>query len=266
MTALPGNVSPIDYEDWIRVQQMAYYAGAHSTEKDSHQWDSVVQWVCPLSLFLIKVIGRCSSAGWSCPEGTLALFPSGKCRLISATTCVHSRATTQKLQDNLQMILLVLVLEVSCGGQAENLGQLLLVPSLGSLSKMYTAHPGQVLLFWEILGISAAWAQTGHMYGKLTGNSLMGPEVEWGRISGNHLGWENHVSQLDGDLGMAPACRHGVWMWWAKEQWHLSALCLRESCSSCAHPNARQFISSLYDSGTFWAASPFLELRVSKSE
>lgn len=34
----------------------------------------------------------------------------------------------------------------------------------------------------------------------------VGPQVVWGRVSGNHQGEKNSISQVDGDSGMAAAC------------------------------------------------------------
>ena len=73
-------------------------------------------------------------------------------------------------------LLLLLDLELPRRVQAMNQGQLLLVPGLGQLSKRYGAHWGQMLLVWEILGKSEAWAKTSHLYEKATENSLCGPK------------------------------------------------------------------------------------------
>ena len=48
-----------------------------------------------------------------------------------------------------RFLLLVLGLEVPRGGQPVNKGWLLIVLSLGPLSKWYRAHHGQMLLIWE---------------------------------------------------------------------------------------------------------------------
>ena len=52
------------------------------------------------------------------------------------------------------------------GGQAVNQSWLMLVLSLGQLSKWYGASWNQMLLVWENLGRSEAWTKTSHSYGK----------------------------------------------------------------------------------------------------
>ena len=69
-------------------------------------------------------------------------------------------------------------------------------------------------------------SQNRHWYSKDTGNSLSGPVSWWGRISRNHQGEANSVSQVDGDSDMASAfqvcveraqkrnnslCQHFIW-------------------------------------------------------
>ena len=66
------------------------------------------------------------------------------------------------------LLLPVMGLEVLRRGQ----GWLLLVLSVGSLGTRFAVHQGQLLLVWEILGISEAWTKIGNLYGKATGNGL----------------------------------------------------------------------------------------------
>ena len=39
----------------------------------------------------------------------------------------------------------------------------------------------------------------------------MGPQVEWGRVSGNHQGGANSVSQVDGVSNMVP--KYALWLY-----------------------------------------------------
>ena len=154
-------------------------AGTQPTEQDLLQQGSGAWWVLPLSVSLVEVVGWwCFNVVWSCPLGALAPQPSGRCRPRSTTTCVLLKATWHELQSSLLMAAIVLGLEVLRRGQAMNQGWLLLLLGWGPLSVRSGAYWGQILLAWEILGKSKAWAKIGHLYGKVTGNS-MGEPTNW---------------------------------------------------------------------------------------
>ena len=55
----------------------------------------------------------------------------------------------------------------------------------------------------------------------------VGPQIGWSRLSGNHQGGADSVSQADGDSDMVPACQFCVCFvrgGLRKEQWPLPAL------------------------------------------
>ena len=101
-----------------------------------------------------------------------------------------------------------------------------------------------MLLVWEILGKSEAWAKIGGVYEKATGNDLGGPTVWVGQGLWKSAGWGEQYELCWWRL------RYGVhllllcWEGSAREQWPLPAL-LGESYPSSPHTEARQFSSSL---------------------
>ena len=78
--------------------------------------------------------------------------------------------------------------------------------------------------------------------------------VGWGRVSGEHTGRSNSVSQIDGVSDMAPAC----WLYGGKD--------FRNGTMASAFLDARHFSSSLCTTGAFQAATLVLELRGSESD
>ena len=142
------------------------------------------------------------------------------------------------------------------GGQAVNQSWLMLVLSLGQLSKWFGASWNQMLLVWENLGRSEAWTKTSHSYGK----------NHW-----KQLGWALKLSG-EGPQGIigVEQCEPG---WWSliygthlpalslsgeSAQKRNNGLCqhfsLGESCSSSFCLDTGQFSSSAYVSGALWAA------------
>ena len=146
----------------------------------------------------------------------------------SATTCVLSGSYRVSYKVIYRWLLLVLGLEVPRRGQEVNQSWLLLVPDLGPLSERYRACWSQMLLVWENLEKSEAWAKTSHLYGKATGNNFVGLEFGRGGALGNHRGGVNSVSQVDGVSDMT------CWLCVVRAQKRNSSLwqhfCLGESC------------------------------------
>ena len=159
-------------QDLLSLPWKVSCAGADPSEPDLLQWGSVARWVCPLSLLLVEVVWWSFDVVWSSIPVMLALEPLGKCSSGSALAvfCIWSPYMNYKAI--CRWLLLVLGLEVPQRGQAVNQGLLPLLPGLGPLCKRYGSCWGQMLLVWETLGKSEAWAKTSHSYGKAAGNSL----------------------------------------------------------------------------------------------
>ena len=148
----------------------------------------------------------------------------------SATDCILSHDISYKVI--YRWLLLVLGLEVSRWGQAVYQGQLVLEPGLGQFRKRYRAQWGQMLLIWENLGKSEAWAKQAIHMGKPLETACMGPKVGWGRASEIHQGGANSVSQVGGVslITLASWLCHSVRRGLRKEQWPLTALMSGKSC------------------------------------
>ena len=96
---------------------------------------------------------------------------------------------------------LLLMLSLQVFGRLSCEGWLLLVPSLGLLSKRYGACQSQMLFVWGLWTFQRFWecrsiAKTGHLYGKATGNGLS-VLVGWSRVSWNHQGGVNSVRLME---------------------------------------------------------------------
>lgn len=63
------------------------------------------------------------------------------------------------------------------------------------------------------------------MYGKATGNSLVGPKKLVGRVSRNHLSGANRISCIEGDSDVVPAYTIGTSTMWGRYQERNSVLC-----------------------------------------
>ena len=82
---------PICYGDWPQLQQRSCYTATDPMEQDSLQQGSHAHWVYPLSVFLMEVVGWCSSTVWSWLLGALAL------RGCTILNCVVSEGLSQEL-------------------------------------------------------------------------------------------------------------------------------------------------------------------------
>ena len=92
------------------------------------------------------------------------------------------------------------------------------------------------------------------------------PKIGRGRVSGNHQSGANSMRQVDGVSYMAlPAGSVGEGEL-KKRTMAFASTSIWEKAAPSSHPDAGQFISSLYVSGTFQAAATMLELRRSESE
>ena len=126
-------------------------------------------------------------------------------------------------------LLLVLDLEVPRRGSDVNQVWLLLVSGLGPLSERYGACWSQMLLVWEILGKSKAWARplVWKSHWKPLGEHASG----WVGVSGSLQGRGNSVSQVHGVSDMLSALCLCVGRAWKRNNslcWHI---CLAEICS-----------------------------------
>ena len=147
--------------------------------------------------------------------------------------------------------------------QGVNQGWLLLVPGLGQLNERYRAHWIQMLLVWENLGKSEAYAGISHLYGKATGNSLGGPESWVGHSLWESPEWGKQCEPGWWNLSYC-TCLPTLWLWGEdseKEQWPLPALLSGRKLSPSSRCDAGQLSSSLYVSDAFQSAAPMLELR-----
>ena len=169
---------------------------------------SVRRW-CWLNLSLECVI---RGSGWVVLQrgrarGMLTLGNPRRYRPRSVIMCVFCLwSPSMSYKEIGRWLLLVLGFEVPSRVRAANQGWPLLVPGLGPLSEKYWRCWSQILLVWEILTKSGAWAKTGHWYGKASGNSLCEPTswVVWGLWE--LPGWGKQVSQVDGVSDMELAC------------------------------------------------------------
>ena len=213
-------------------QSMTYFCGALVPTEST-------PWVCCLWWWLWAPLGG-ASQGQPWPVSCL-------------------RSLSMRYKASCRWLALVLGLEVQRKGAAVNQGQLPLLLGLGSLHKRYRAHWGQMLLVWKVLGKSEAWAKTGLHKEKPLKTASVGPQVGWGRISGNHRGGANSVSQDDGDSYVVP-CLLGMWGGDSeKEQWPLKALLSEGSLLPwSSHPDAQWFSTSSYVPGAFPAVAPVL--------
>ena len=91
-------------------------------------------------------------------------------------------------------------------------------------------------------------------------------KIEWGRVSGNHQGRVNSISQFDEDSDMVPACWF-CWGWLSTGTMASASTSAWETgCPFSSLPDAKT-IHFLPDvCGTFLAAAPVLGLRLSESE
>ena len=74
----------------------------------------------------------------------------------------------------------------------------------------------------------------------------VGPQVGWGRVSGNQQSGANSVTQVDGDLDMTPMCQ----ICGRRAQKRNNGLCqhfyLGENSLFSSHPEGKQFRFSPY--------------------
>lgn len=92
------------------------------------------------------------------------------------------------------------------------------------------------------------------------------PEAAWGdmHVERGGLSGATSVSHLDETQTYTPSCHPGLQTEWRRLQQRSNAFfqhfCLQESCLSSLFPEAKQFGSSLYVSGTIQASKAFKAL------
>ena len=175
---------------------------ADPVEQDLLQQGSGPCWVYPLRVSLVEEVGWCFDVSWSC------LLVPWLWGLLGGQlpTALHWD-TDISYKAICRWLLFVLGLEMPRRGQAANHSRLLLVLGLRPLSKMYVAHwPDAACLrdFRKIQSMSQdspfVWKRHWKWFG-------LGLQVGWGRISGNHQGRVNSMSQVDVVSDMVPACQ-----------------------------------------------------------
>ena len=227
-------------------------------------WGSGACRVCPLSVSLLEAVGWwCFNMVWSCPLGTLALEPLGRCGPRTATADVLPGPTWHELQSNLQM-----------PATSAGLGGAQMRPTCESWLAATSARPAATKQ--EVQDAPRPDAACLRDFGKILSASQDRPFVC--KSHRKQLGWAYKLGWvgLRESQGQGKECEPG---WWrlrygihlialcregsSKEQWPLLALLSGRKQS----PQALILISdSPCVSSALWATAPAPELRGSESK